>query len=191
MNYKLIVTIAFCYFYGFFEIFMSMRQRWKRKSDIVTAGDKGSIWILLSLIAAGYFLAFSFAFNKMGRIYHWDALFLAGAITVICGLIIRIVSIQTLKQHFTYTVTEIEHHELIDSGLYKNIRHPGYLGQILVFLGTSISLSNWFSIIFMMIPVLIGFINRIRVEEDFMIKQFGQKYIDYQQRTKKLIPAIF
>jgi len=43
----------------------------------------------------------------------------------------------------------------------------------------------------MMIPVFLGFMNRIRVEESFMIRQLGQKYIEYQKRTKKLIPTIF
>jgi protein-S-isoprenylcysteine O-methyltransferase Ste14 len=191
MNYKLVIIIAFSYLYGFFEIFMSMRQRLKRKSTVVNTGDKGSIWILMALIGVGYFLAFSFGMSRTGRIYHWDAMFLSGAILVIIGMIIRINSILTLKQHFTYTVTEIEDHELIETGLYKIIRHPGYLGQLLIFFGTSISFSNWLSVVFMMIPVFWGFMNRIRVEESFMIRQLGQKYIEYQKRTKKLIPTIF
>jgi protein-S-isoprenylcysteine O-methyltransferase Ste14 len=170
---------------------MSVRQRLKRKSNIVNSGDKGSIWILIILIGIGYFLAFNAGANKTGRIYHWNAFFVTGAAFIIAGLIIRITSILTLKQHFTYTVTEIENHELIEAGLYKKIRHPGYLGQILIFIGTSVSLSNWLSIVFMMIPVLFGFINRIKVEERFMVKQLGQKYLDYQKRTKKLIPAIY
>lgn len=191
MDYKLITIIAFSYFYGFFEIFMSVMQRLKRKSNIVSSGDKGSIWVLIILIGIGYFLSFNIGANKTGRIYHWNTFFVIGAVFVIAGLIIRITSILTLKQHFTYTVTEIENHELIENGLYKKIRHPGYLGQILIFIGTSISLSNWLSIVFMMIPVFWGYINRIRVEEKFMYKQMGQKYIDYQKRTKKLIPAIY
>jgi protein-S-isoprenylcysteine O-methyltransferase Ste14 len=191
VDYKLISIIAFSYLYGFFEIFMSVRLRLKRKSNIITKGDKGSLWILFILIATGYFLAFTVGAGKIGRIYHWDVFFVTGAIWIIIGMIIRINSILTLRQHFTYTVTEIENHELIESGLYKSIRHPGYLGQLLIFIGTSITFSNWISIILMMVPVLLGYINRIRVEERFMIKQFGQKYADYQKRTKKLIQGIY
>ena len=191
MNTKLLIIIAFSYLYGFFEISMSIRQRLGRKKEIVNKGDKGSIWILIGLTAVGYFLAFNFASHKMGRIYHWDALFIAGAIVVITGLIIRIVSIQTLKQHFTYTVTRIQGHELIQSGLYKHIRHPGYLGQILIFTGTALALSNYLSVLSMIIPMLLGYLNRIRVEEKFLTGQLGEKYLDYQTRTKKLIPGIF
>ena len=183
--------MAFSYLYGFFEIFMSMRQKQRRKQDILISGDKASIWILSLLIGVGYLLSFSIGATKIGRIYHWDALFAIGVLLVIVGLIIRINSILTLKQHFTYTVTKIENHELIETGLYKNIRHPGYLGQLIIFIGSSIALSNWLSVLLMIISVLIGFVYRIRVEERFMIEQMGQPYIDYQKRTKRLIPKIF
>lgn len=191
MNYKLLVIIGFSYLYGFFEILMSVRQRLKRQRDIVKAGDKGSVWLLFVFIGIGYFLSFTFATTKLGRIYHWNTFFVTGVTMVIIGMFIRIKSILTLKQHFTYTVTQIENHELIETGLYKNIRHPGYLGQLLIFIGTSVALSNWLSIIFMTIAVLIGYLYRISVEERFMIRQIGEKYIGYQKRTKRLIPWVY
>ena len=170
---------------------MNLRQRRKRKQNIVSSGDKGSIWFLIILIGVGYFLSFRIGATRIGRIYHWDTFFVIGVILVLVGLIIRINSILTLKQYFTYTVTKIENHELIEAGLYKKIRHPGYLGQLFIFIGISTSLSNWLSILFMIIPVLMGFIYRIRVEERFMVKQMGEKYQDYQKRTKRLIPMIY
>ncbi len=189
MDTKIILIIAFSYLYGFFEIFMSMRLR--RKRTVVKSGDKLSIWVLVIFIAIGYSLSFSIGATKIGRISHWDIFFIIGTILVILGLIIRISSILTLKQQFTYTVTQIENHELIETGLYKSIRHPGYLGQLIIFTGIAASLSNWLSILFMLVPVLLGFIYRIRVEEKFMVEQMGQKYIDYQKRTKKLFSGIY
>ena len=191
MDIRLIIIIAFAYLYGFFELFMSWRQKQNRKHEIVKSGDKSSIWILTILIGIGYLLSFSIGATRTGRIYHWDIFFTIGAILIVVGLIIRIISILTLKQHFTYTVTKIENHELIETGIYKSIRHPGYLGQIIIFIGISTSLSNWLSIVFMIVPVLIGYIYRIKTEERFMTEQMGQKYIDYQKRTKRLIPMVF
>ena len=127
----------------------------------------------------------------MGRIYHWNTFFVTGSILALIGLIIRVTSILTLKQQFTYTVTKIENHELIETGLYKIIRHPGYLGQLIIFLGISTCLSNWISVLLMIIPVSLGYLNRINIEEEFMVAQMGQKYLDYQKRTKRLIPKIY
>jgi len=186
---KLILIIAFTYLYGFFEIFMSVRQRSKRK--IEKSGDKLSLWILAIFIAIGYSLSFSIGSTKIGRLYPWDTFFITGAILVIVGLIIRISSILTLKEQFTFTVTKIENHALIETGLYKMIRHPGYLGQLIIFLGISTSLSNWISVISMIVSVSIGYVYRIRTEEKFLIEQMGVRYIDYQKRTKRLIPLIY
>jgi protein-S-isoprenylcysteine O-methyltransferase Ste14 len=189
MGTKLIIIVSFSILYGLFEIFMSRRLRDKKK--VSKSGDKGSIWLLFISISVGYWLSFIIASTKTGRIYHWNTFFAIGALLVITGLIIRITSILTLKQHFTYTVTKVENHELIETGLYKYIRHPGYLGQLIIFLGIATSLSNWLSVLLMIIPVLLGYLNRINVEEKFMIEQMGQKYVDYQKRTKRLIPYIY
>jgi protein-S-isoprenylcysteine O-methyltransferase Ste14 len=189
MNIKLIVIFSFSILYVFFEIFMSRRQRSERK--ISESGDRGSLWLLSLSITSGYWLSFIIAYTRIGRIYHWNTLFFLGCILVFIGLIIRVASILTLKKHFTYSVAKIENHELIETGLYKNIRHPGYLGQLIIFLGISTCLSNWLSVLFMIIPVLLGYLNRIRVEEKFMVEQMGQSYLAYQKRTKKLIPMIY
>ena len=191
MDFKVLSIIIFSYLYGFFEILLSVRQRIKRKNSIINKGDKGSIWFLFILIAIGYFLSFSIGFTRIGRIYHWDIFFVAGVFLIIIGLIIRVYAINTLKQHFTYTVTKIDNHELIETGLYHTIRHPGYLGQLFIFIGTAVSFSNWLSILAMTTAVSIGYLYRIRIEEKFMIEQMGQKYLDYQKRTKKLIPFVF
>jgi protein-S-isoprenylcysteine O-methyltransferase Ste14 len=189
MNIKLILIIVFSIIYGLFEIFMSRRKQDNRK--IFKSGDKGSIWLLTMSISMGYWLSFIIASTKTGRIYQWDTFFVIGSVLVLAGLIIRVKSIMKLKQQFTYTVTKIENHELIQTGLYKIIRHPGYLGQLIIFLGISVCLSNWLSILLMIIPVLFGYLNRIKVEEKFMIEQMGQKYLDYQKKTKRLIPGIY
>ncbi|MGD1007233.1 MAG: isoprenylcysteine carboxylmethyltransferase family protein [Ignavibacteriaceae bacterium] len=189
MNSKIIVLVAIAYIYGIFEFYMSFRQKQKMKLD--STGDKGSLWLLYISITMGYLLSFSIAATRIGRIYHWNILFALGLFIVVIGLIIRIISIITLKQYFTYSVAKVEHHELIEKGLYKFIRHPGYLGQLLIFTGISISLSNWLAVILMFLSILIGYTNRIKVEEQFMIEQMGDKYSDYKMKTKKLIPKIY
>ncbi len=80
---------------------------------------------------------------------------------------------------------------LVTTGLYKFIRHPGYLGQLIIFMGISISISNWLSILLMMIPVMLGYLYRIKVEEKFMTDQLGEDYKNYQDRTKRIIPMLY
>ena len=189
MNSKIIVIISIAYLYGFFEYYLSLQQR--QKTKIIIKDDRGSLWVLLISITIGYLLSFSIATTKIGRIYHWDILFSIGLFIIAIGLIIRVISIRQLRQYFTYSVSKVENHELVEEGFYKFIRHPGYLGQLIIFTGISISLSNWLSVLLMLLSIFIGYMNRIKVEENFMIDLMGEKYFNYQKRTKKLIPKIY
>jgi len=189
MDPKIIVIITVSYLYGFFEVFLNLRQRKKNKGLI--SSEKKSLWLLYGLITVGYFLSFTIGATKTGRIHSWNAFFAIGMVLFGVGLLIRLLSIATLKQYFTYTITKTEKQQIIDTGFYKSIRHPGYLGQLILFLGISISISNWISILAMMIPVAVGYAYRISVEERFMVEQFGKYYLEYQKRTKKIIPFIY
>jgi protein-S-isoprenylcysteine O-methyltransferase Ste14 len=186
---KLIVIITISYLYGFFELFMNLRQ--KRKSKITSSNDKHSLWWLFGLIAIGYTLSYAIGATKIGRIYHWNALFIIGMILFTIGLATRIHSLLTLRQYFTYSVSKVENHQIIQTGLYRFIRHPGYLGQLIIFCGISISISNWLSILAMMIPVIFGYLNRMNIEEKFMAEQMGDEYLKYKARTKRIIPWIY
>jgi protein-S-isoprenylcysteine O-methyltransferase Ste14 len=189
MDPKIIVTITVSYLYVFFEVFMNLRQR--RKNNCSTMNDKGSLWLLYVLITLGYALSFSIGATKIGRAYHWNTFFALGMALVVVGFIIRMYSILTLNQYFTYSVAKVENHKIVETGLYKFIRHPGYLGQLIIFMGISISISNWLSILFMMIPVTLGYLYRINVEEKFMMDQFGEDYQRYQNRTRRIIPLLY
>jgi len=189
MDVKILIIIAVSYLYGFFEVFLNLRQR--RKNNVTASNDKNSLLLLYGLITVGYFLSFAIGATKLGRIYYWNTFFAVGMSLVSIGLMIRIHSILTLRQFFTYSVSKVENHEIIETGLYKFIMHPGYLGQIIIFIGISISISNWVSILVMMLSITLAYFYRIKVEERFLLQQLGEKYLNYQNRTKRLIPMIF
>lgn len=189
MDPKIIIIIAVSYLYGFFELFMNLWQ--KRKNKSVKTSDKKSLRLLYALITIGYFLSFSIGATNLGRIHSWNIFFAVGMSFFAAGLVIRLLSIATLKRYFSYSVATVQSHQIVDTGMYKYIRHPGYLGQMIIFLGISIAISNWISIPAMMISVAIGYAYRIIVEEGFMVEQFGEDYLDYQKRTKKIIPFVY
>ncbi len=189
MDPKIIIIIVLSYVYGFFELFMNLRQR--TKITVTKSDDKKSIWWLYGLITLGYALSFSIGSTKMGRIDAWNSLFLTGMGLFVFGFIVRIYTLSTLKQYFTYNVSKVENHKIIETGLYRYIRHPGYLGQMIIFLGIVIAVANWISILAMMVPVFIGYAYRIKVEEVFMLEQFGDDYARYQEQTKRIIPFVY
>jgi protein-S-isoprenylcysteine O-methyltransferase len=108
------------------------------------------------------------------------------------GLIVRMVAIWTARAAFTHRlVTERSTgHRLIDTGIYKYMRHPGYAGWLAWAVGCQLGLGNMFcSIVFALISWLF-FRERIRQEEFYLIKFFGTDYVSYKSVTRSGILGI-
>jgi protein-S-isoprenylcysteine O-methyltransferase Ste14 len=114
-----------------------------------------------------------------------------GIFIMLLGISIRIIAAITLGRFYTRTLRKTDNHELISTGIYKYVRHPGYLGTILLNIGAGISVGNIFSLLIVIIPTFSSYIYRIKVEEKMLIEIFGDKYRAYTKWTKKLIPFIY
>jgi protein-S-isoprenylcysteine O-methyltransferase Ste14 len=80
-------------------------------------------------------------------------------------------------------------HELVTTGPYRFIRHPGWLSKILVGVaGFFVSGSLWMALV--LIWLLIELRRTIRAEERYL-EQSLPDYRSYRKRTKMLVPFIF
>jgi protein-S-isoprenylcysteine O-methyltransferase Ste14 len=52
-------------------------------------------------------------------------------------------------------------------------------------------MTNWASLVALLICVFIGHFYRVKVEERALILAIGQPYIDYMQHTRRFIPLVF
>jgi len=110
---------------------------------------------------------------------------------IITGIIIRWTAILKLKKFFTVQVSIQKDHKIFDNGTYKYIRHPAYSESLLSFLGLGLALMNWLSIFVIFLPIMGSFLYRIKIEEQVLVSEFGEKYIDYSKKTKRIIPWIY
>ena len=79
---------------------------------------------------------------------------------------------------------------MITTGHYGLIRHPIYTGILTGFLGTAIALAEVRGFIAFVL-VLLGFLTKLRMEEQWMRSQFGETYATYSHRTAALVPYVF
>jgi protein-S-isoprenylcysteine O-methyltransferase len=103
-------------------------------------------------------------------LYSYEILFpILGIILIITGSIIRINAIVTLKNAFTVNLAISDKQKLIETGIYKRIRHPAYLGGIISFWGFGVCYANIVSILIIGLPYSLYIIARIKVEEKMLI----------------------
>jgi protein-S-isoprenylcysteine O-methyltransferase Ste14 len=160
------------------------------KSD-KKSSDKNSlllIWVtILISITIGIFVSKT-TFYPIITNHQFPLLGLA----MICiGIIFRLIAVKQLGRFFTVDVTIRENHQLLQTGLYKFLRHPSYTGSLISFLGFAFSINNWLSLVIVFLPTLFAMIHRINIEEKVLTEQFGKQYLDYIAKTKRLIPFIY
>lgn len=110
---------------------------------------------------------------------------------IVSGMVVRFIAVWTLGKLFTVDVTIRDNHEIKTTGLYKIMRHPSYTGSILSFIGFGITLNNWLSLTAIVLFILMGFLYRMKVEEQNLLNHFGTDYVNYMKKTYRLIPWIY
>lgn len=147
------------------------------------------------VVLAGQFIAF--------LAIHWGAIYdfsrlsstetfwqVLGIIVVVLAIAVNQLAIRTLKGLFD-RITIKPNHQLITSGIYRQVRHPVYLSYVLLLIGYCTILQSFVSLVLTVVSCTIWLGNRINIEEKMLVEKFGDRYQAYQRKTKKIIPFIY
>jgi protein-S-isoprenylcysteine O-methyltransferase Ste14 len=120
-----------------------------------------------------------------GDVTRW-----AGLVLLTAGVTLRLGPMLALGRRFASVVALQPDHTLTTTGFYGRVRHPSYLGILLMDVG--------FAGVFRSVPavallplVLWMFKRRMDVEEAFMIERFGDEYRSYAARTARILPGVY
>jgi protein-S-isoprenylcysteine O-methyltransferase Ste14 len=179
-------------YWGWFasEIVTGVATRTKRSSGKVQ--DRGSLlllWIVIviSLTACGWISAVG-SKNMFGGA-HW--LKVAAVIVMVIGLGIRWTAIVTLGRSFSSNVAILDAQKIMRTGIFRLVRHPSYLGLLLVFVAVGVHSRNWIAFALAVVPTTAAVLYRIHVEEAALRAAFGDEYVAYSRETERLIPGVY
>jgi protein-S-isoprenylcysteine O-methyltransferase Ste14 len=113
-----------------------------------------------------------------------------GALIFIIGLVITVNAQMTLKRNYSGTLRIREGHQLITHGIYKYVRHPVYTGTLLRTFAIPIYTTSLLGFLFALVGIPL-FIYRIGVEEQMLIEEFSDEYLEYTKATRKLFPYVY
>jgi protein-S-isoprenylcysteine O-methyltransferase Ste14 len=94
-----------------------------------------------------------------------------------------------LGGNWSGSVTVKKDHRLIRRGPYEIVRHPIYSGLLLGLLGTALTVGEWRALAGLALAFT-GWWMKSRIEESFMVDQFGAAYTGYQREVKALSPFV-
>jgi len=80
--------------------------------------------------------------------------------------------------------------ELATDGPYAFVRHPLYVGNILLLLGFSMASSLWWSYVLMLALLFFYYPPTISYEDNKLQNTFGDSWVEWSKTTYALIPTI-
>jgi protein-S-isoprenylcysteine O-methyltransferase Ste14 len=119
-----------------------------------------------------------------GALLRWGGVFVSGA-----GLALRIGAMARLGSRFSPLLVTQRDHVLETAGPYAFVRHPGYLGTLLVAIGTVLAFGSaaGFALV---VPLTIILDRRSRREEALLEREFGEAFRVWRARTGRLLPRV-
>ena len=172
------------------EVTILLVTRTRRNTGNVR--DRGSLLLLWLAIAVSITAAEWLRYNvSAGQLPHASWMRIASVIFLATGLLIRWTAVLTLGRSFSANVAIHASQTVHQAGLFRFVRHPSYLGLLLIFLAIGMHTRNWMGLAITLVPTAAALLYRIHVEEAALRQAFGQEYIDYSRATKRLIPGIY
>lgn len=179
---------------GFFLWERRSRQSAEAKSFVRGAFDRGSTTLLAVVFTLGFvLLPLSLVLNArgIGRIGAAPVVAWGGIVVMLLGIALRIWASRVLGRYFTRTLRVAADQSVVSDGPYRVVRHPGYLGDILMWSGAAFATLNWLAFAGLTLAALLAYSYRIRVEEAMLQETLGEPYRAYMTRTWRLFPFIY
>lgn len=170
------------------------QNRYKRVEKIKTIHSTKEKFLLFLLSLGLLFIPIVWVFTPF-----LDSFYIELPVWVrLLGIVIAILSLfyfnrihKTLGANWSPALEIRKGHQLIKSGPYKRIRHPMYAQIWLWTIAQFLMVSNIFAGLSGIVAWAILYFIRVPKEEEMMIENFGDEYIQYMEQTRRVLPRFY
>src|SRR5215831_1929863 len=188
------LVVAIALMGTFLVVQRTMRRGEQARSLQWSRADRGSTRLLgaafglglLALAASPILNAYGVANVEPGKAVGW-----IGVAVMVGGLALRFWSQAVLGRYYTSTLRHDADQPVLTSGPYRLLRHPGYAGLLLSWLGAALATANWAVALAIALLMVVVYSYRIAAEEAMLLGAFGDRYKEYMARTWRLVPYVY
>jgi len=158
-------------------------------------GYNGRVFVFISLLELMVAIIYAFAsnwYNYLLPFWYLENQLLSqvGWSLLILSLIVVWLAQSNMRESWRIGIDEINKSKLVTTGLFAFSRNPIFLGIMIANIGLFLALPNAFTLLIVSLST-ISINTQIRLEEEFLLKEFGQKYIQYKRRVNRWITINF
>lgn len=176
---------------GFSLVERAFRRGRSAKSFARGRFDRGSTALTGASFALALVLPPVLLLAGVGRISVGAVAGLVALSVGLAGVALRLWAASVLGESYTRTLLAADNQRLVTRGPYGRVRHPGYLGSVLMWAGFGV-LTGDLAIAVLLPPLFVAtYLYRIAAEEKMLLEVFGERYEQYRSRTKRLVPLLY
>lgn len=164
----------------------------QRRVNAGSAAEKEKSQKIIQFVAQIAFIAI-IVFPPLDHRLGWSSVpsfaAIIGDVLVVLGLYIVFLTFK--ENSFTSAIIEVgAEQKVVSTGPYSIVRHPMYIGALIMLLGLPVALGSFWGIL-MIIPITATIIIRLLQEEKFLSKNLPG-YLDYKTKVKsRLLPWVW
>jgi protein-S-isoprenylcysteine O-methyltransferase len=152
--------------------------------------DRSSTRLIVATYVVAFIAPLALGTSGIGATATDSLLAWVGVAAGALGLAVRIWSMHELGRYYTRSLRTSDDQTIVSRGPYHLVRHPGYLGSIMVWVGSRLAL-NWLVAIATALVLGAVYAYRIKAEERMLDQHFGTAYRAYKEHTYRLVPFLW
>lgn len=155
--------------------------------------DRGTRQVIVIAMVAGIVAGTQIARRAGGLdtgANTWAA-YAAGLAILWSGIGLRLWAVWSLGRFFRRDVRIVSGQTVHTSGPYRFVRHPAYLGDLLIAFGIVVAWGSWAAAAIAVAIALAGHLPRIHVEEAALRRALGESYDRYAAGRARLVPGVW
>jgi protein-S-isoprenylcysteine O-methyltransferase len=106
------------------------------------------------------------------------------------GILLRFWAVMKLRDRYTRTLLIQDDHVVERSGPYRFVRHPGYLGSLLVLNSIALASGNFVTVIASLVATGAAYRHRVRAEDAMLVATFGESYARFRREVPAIVPFL-
>ncbi|MCL2085416.1 isoprenylcysteine carboxylmethyltransferase family protein [Candidatus Saccharibacteria bacterium] len=184
MTTQIIVAVIWVELYGFYRLLGTDKKipKEQRQANYVYSLH---VFLVMAAVCEVFGLKLFLLFPTVNEV--------VGIAGLVFGFMIVVLAKYQLSDRWSVDIVKRERYEIETSRLYVRVRHPIYLGQIIMAFMTAVALANY---AIMVLAAILYFINnrRARREDEFFLQEArdGAKglegYEEYFRGTFRIVP---